>query len=326
MPRKTPVVTVIGEAVIDLVPGGGPGDYTARLGGSAYNVAIGLARLGQHAALMARLGDNAFGRLLREQASAEGVDLDYAPYAAEPTTLAVLTLDEAARATYDFYHADTADWQWTEAEIGRVPPDTAALHMGSLAAILPPGAAQLHGLARSIRTDATVSYDPNIRPALMDTVPDAHCRAETLIELADVVKLSDDDLAWLRPGQTPEQFVLEQSGGPGRIAVVTLGAQGAVAAAPDAGAHRLSAHPVAVADTVGAGDAYMSALLAALADRGLLGAGRRAALRGIDAETFRSILTQASVAAAMTCERHGSNPPTREELTARLTASGEQAA
>ena len=331
MPEQPPVITVIGEALIDLVPAGGPGGYTAQPGGSPYNVAIGLARLGRRAALMARLGDNAFGRLLRGHAAAEGVDLDYAPDAAEPTTLAVVSVDDAAQASYDFYYAGTADWQWTGPELARVPADTAALHLGSLAALLPPGADRLHGLVRSIRAGAdgkagapgaTISYDPNIRPALLDTVTDARGRVEALIALADLVKLSDADLAWLRPGQTPEQFVLEQSGGPGRIAVVTLGGQGAVAAAPEAGSHRLPAHSVAVVDTVGAGDSYMSALLAGLADRGLLGAGRRAALHGVGPDTFRGILTQAAVAAAVTCERRGSNPPTRAELQARLAASG----
>jgi len=92
---QNPKVTVIGEALIDLVPGEAPLAYRATPGGSPYNVAIGLARLGQDTTLMARLADNAFGRILRDRAVAEGIDLDAAPHTSEPTTLAVVCLDAA---------------------------------------------------------------------------------------------------------------------------------------------------------------------------------------------------------------------------------------
>ncbi|HEU5334023.1 MAG TPA: PfkB family carbohydrate kinase [Actinocrinis sp.] len=120
-----PLLTVLGEAVIDLVPHGEPGGYRARPCGSPFNVAVGLARLGHRTALMARLADNAFGRQLRAYGAREGLDLTPAPHAAEPTTLAVISLDEQARAEYDFYLDGTADWQWTAAEAARVPADTA---------------------------------------------------------------------------------------------------------------------------------------------------------------------------------------------------------
>ena len=114
-------LTVIGEALIDLVPGEAPLAYRASPGGSPYNVAIGLARLGQDTALMARLADNAFGRILRDRAEAEGMDLDAAPHASEPTTLAVVSLDADGHANYDFYVDGTADWQWTATETSRMP-------------------------------------------------------------------------------------------------------------------------------------------------------------------------------------------------------------
>ena len=114
-------LTVIGEALVDLVPGASVGCYQAKPGGSPFNVAIGLARLGHHTTLMARLADTAFGRLLREHASAEGIDLGPAVHAAEPTTLAVVGLDSAAQASYDFYLQGTADWQWTDDERACLP-------------------------------------------------------------------------------------------------------------------------------------------------------------------------------------------------------------
>jgi len=153
------VLTVVGEALIDLVPDGRPGSYNARPGGSPFNVAIGLARLGQRTSLMARLADNAFGRLLREHARAEGVDLTYAPHAAEPTTLAAVSIYGDAQASYDFYYAGTADWQWTAQETALLPAETTLLHLGSLAALLPPGAPYIHELARKASTTATITYD-----------------------------------------------------------------------------------------------------------------------------------------------------------------------
>src|ERR1700722_1691886 len=117
-------VTVIGEAIVDLIPAGPARTFQAVPGGSPYNVAIGLARLGHHATLMARLAETAFGRILRDHAQAEGVDLHAAPSAAEQSTLAVVSLDAEARASYDFYLDGTADWQWTAQET-RAPAGTA---------------------------------------------------------------------------------------------------------------------------------------------------------------------------------------------------------
>lgn len=116
-----PRLTVIGEALIDLVPGQKPSWYEAKPGGSPFNVAIGLARLGHRTTLMARLADDSFGDLLRGHAAAENIDLGYAPVATEPTTLAVVGLDRDARASYSFYLQGTADWQWTDAETARLP-------------------------------------------------------------------------------------------------------------------------------------------------------------------------------------------------------------
>ena len=144
-------VTVIGEAIIDLVPGDQPRTFQAVPGGSPYNVAVGLARLGHRTTLMARLADTAFGRILRDHAEAEGIDLGAAPHAAEPSTLAVVSLDASAQASYDFYLNGTADWQWTAEETGRAPERTAVLHFGSLASWTPPGDARIIELAERMR-------------------------------------------------------------------------------------------------------------------------------------------------------------------------------
>src|SRR5215218_5791995 len=154
------MVCVIGEALIDLVmdpatvsgPGSsgpessgpaasaGPKTYLAHPGGSPFNVAIGLARLAQPSQLLARLSDDAFGRQLRRHAEANDVDLTYAVSAPEPSTVAVVSLDDDRNAGYDFYRTGTADWQWRTAELDRMPADTAWIHTGSLASWTEPGA------------------------------------------------------------------------------------------------------------------------------------------------------------------------------------------
>ena len=161
-----PQVTIIGEAIIDLLPAGPPRMFQAVPGGSPYNVAVGLARLGHHATLMARLAETAFGRILRDHAEAEGIDLRAAPRAAEPSTLAVVSLDPSARASYDFYVDGTADWQWTAEETGRVPEGISVFHFGSIASWTPPGDARIHELAHRLRGrgDVLITYDPNVRP------------------------------------------------------------------------------------------------------------------------------------------------------------------
>ncbi len=192
-------ITVIGEALIDLVPGERPGAFGAFPGGSPYNVAIGLARLGQRTALMARLASNAFGRLLRDKAAAEGIDLSAAPLATQPTTLAVVNLDANASASYDFYVEGTADWQWTDAEMAAVPAATSVLHFGSLAAWTPPGDVLIRALARRFRESGgvLVSYDPNVRPSLLTDPALARRVVEAGVAVAHLVKASADDIAYL---------------------------------------------------------------------------------------------------------------------------------
>lgn len=313
-------VAVVGEALIDLIPVGGSGGrtdvqdlYQGVPGGSPANVAVGLARLGVPTRMAARVSADPPGRIMRRRLADAGVDLRGVVTAAEPSSVALVS-HGAEGPHYDLRLHGTADWQWTEAELERLDPGSlAALHVGSLAAVLPPGAHEIAALVRRTRRTATVTYDPNVRAEHMAAVPDARGRISALIGLADVVKLSDADLAWLAPGTDPVAFARHHvSAGPA-ICVVTLGAAGAVAACA-AGVVEVPAFPVEVVDTVGAGDAYMSALLAGLHDRHLLGAAARAGLRTIAPDTLARVLTDAARAAAVTCGRRGSDPPTRAEL------------
>ncbi len=315
-----PGVTVIGEALIDLVPGAQPQTFVAAPGGSPYNVAIGLARLGLVANLMARLADNAFGRILRERAATEGVHLEYAPLAREPTTLAVVSLDAQARASYDFYTEGTADWQWTAEETGRVPANAAILHFGSIASWTSPGDMHILGLAERMRgrEDVLVSYDPNVRPRLLPDPDSGRAAVERGIRLAHIAKASEEDVAWLYPDRTvPEVARLWLRLGATAV-IVTDGANGAdVFLARGPALHR-PAPAVTVADTVGAGDAFTAGLLASLSWHGL---ESPALLGRCQAGDLAGVVDDAIMVAALTCERPGADPPTLAQFTSRQRAA-----
>jgi fructokinase len=309
------VVAVAGEALVDFVPGGGPGVFRAAPGGSPANVAVGLARLDVPTRLLARIADDLLGHRLRAHLDGNGVDLSFAVRAAEPTSLAIVAVGRDGVVEYDFRVEGTADWQWRDDELGgALDGEVVALHAGSLALTMPPGADVLQRLLARARQHMTVSYDPNCRPLLMGSPDAVRGRIEALVGLADVVKASADDLAWLLPGRAPEQVAEAWLAKGPAIVAITLGPAGLLAATRQAGVVRRPGRAVEVVDTVGAGDACMAALLAGLHRRGLLGAGRRAELLAVDAATVTELADEAVLAAAITCTRAGADPPTAAEL------------
>ena len=303
---------IIGEALVDIVERP-DGTVSSHPGGSPANVALGLARLGRSVDLLTSLGDDEHGKLVRDHVTASGVRL--APSGtANATSIARARLDDTGAATYDF----TLAWDLEEA----AAPDagTRVVHTGSIAAVLEPGATTVHELISAARSHATITYDPNARPALMGDAAAARRRVEELVALADVVKVSDEDIAWLAPGEE----ILEVAAawrllGPA-IVVVTRGAEGAIAFA-NCGIVSVSPAPVAVVDTVGAGDSFMSGLIDGLWEAGVLGAEQRGALADISDTSLREVLERCSRIAGITVSRAGANPPTREELGEALLES-----
>ncbi len=308
------MLTVLGEAVVDLVADGDR-RFTAHPGGSPLNVAVGLGRLGRPVSLAARLSGDTFGGMFREHLAVAHVDPRHLVAAAEPSTLAVATVDADGVASYDFWTEGTADWQWTAAELaGVVGTGTAALHTGSLALELEPGATRVRDLLRAVRRagGTTISYDPNVRMARRGPVEAGRAAVEEVVGLAHVVKVSSEDLAWLYPGEDPVVAAGRWTGAGPALVVVTLGGDGAVAMVAGADPVRRPAPPVTVVDTVGAGDAFSSGLLDALAERDVLGRGRDA-LAGLD---LAAVLDRACLVAALTCARPGADPPTLDEVRA----------
>ncbi|MCX3063034.1 carbohydrate kinase family protein [Streptomyces beihaiensis] len=316
-PKQRPAVTVIGEALIDLVQLDAPGDYRARPGGSPFNVAVGLARLDHRTRLMARLADNAFGRLLRDHAAAERVDLACSPRATEPTTLAVVSMDAQGRASYDFYQDGTSDWQWTGTETARVPDDTAVLHFGSVASWTRPGSEHIHRAAERLgaRGTALISYDPNVRPALLGDPERGRYAVERSVGVAHIVKASREDVEWLYPGTPIEEVATRWLELGPLLVVITDGPDGAHAFHTGAGRVSRPGRTVTVVDTVGAGDAFTSGLLSALLRRGRHTAR---ALADAPAAVLAAAVDDAVLVSALTCERMGADPPTALPRPGRL--------
>ncbi|MFD5911536.1 carbohydrate kinase [Streptomyces massasporeus] len=314
-----PPITVLGECVADAFtgPASASNELALRVlpGGGPANTAVALARLGTPARFLARLSGDVFGRLFRAHLKASGVDLSSAVPAAEPSTLAVAELDAQGQAAFSFHAQNTADWQWTAEELARVDlSGTACVHTGSLALVQEPGAGVVEEFLAAAAPHATISIDPNVRPLLVH--PDVYrARLAHWCGLADVLRLSEDDLALLLPGTPPEEACDIWHAAGARLVVITRGADGALASL--AGDRiQMPAVPTSVADTVGAGDSFMAGLLHSLAARGLLG-GRLAELRLDDvAEACRF----ATRVAALTCSVSGPNPPWRSQLERLATA------
>ena len=322
------MLTVLGENIIDLVPtdvaGATVPAYLAHAGGSPANTAVAAAKLGSAAALIARISRDTFGTQIRDRLVNDGVSDRYLVTASEPSSLAVVSFDAERRASYDFWLTGTADWQWGDNELPEpLDDDVESLHIGSIAAFLEPGASTIGRMVRAEadRGKVTLSFDPNIRPGIVagpdGSLDEARARVEALLGVVDVVKASDEDLAWLYPAiQAETAAKVWASHGPALV-VVTRGPDGAVAIGRTATV-AVPAPVVDVVDTVGAGDAFSGALLHAMSQRGLLGAGGGERIAALDADGLTYLITVAVTASAVTCTRQGAVPPTAQELAAAL--------
>lgn len=304
---------VVGEALVDLVAQRGGRTFVAHPGGSPANVALGLARLGAQVSLTTQLGDDAFGHMITSHLEASGVVVDAVPDPRGHTSLAIATL-AAGVASYDFRIT------WDVQHLPPLPVEARCLHTGSLAAALPPGDRAVVDLVRRERERGRVlvSYDPNVRPTLLGSARRAQTGIERLVALADVVKVSDEDLRWLYPGEKDQDVAGRWLAAGPALVVITRGDQGVYAVNRARQVTRPAAS-VDMVDTVGAGDSYTSGLLDGLRRADLLGGVHREALATTDEATLASILDRAALIAAITCSRTGTDPPTRAEAD---TAAG----
>lgn len=307
-PNTRPTL-VIGEALIDVVHHL-DGQVEEHVGGSPLNVAVGLARLGHPAVLATHLGDDERGHRIRDLLTDEDVEVTVSSFDLASTSTAEATLAEDGGATYEF----SLEWP----AVTGIPRDVEHVHTGSIGAALEPGAASVLEALKAAHSNATTSFDPNVRPTLMQSPQVERARVEELLKHVDVVKSSDEDATWLYPERSVEQIAhLWAEMGP-RLVVVTRGGDGAFVVIASTGEEMdLAGHSVGVVDTVGAGDSFMSGLISGLLDAGLLGGAHARGRLGLaSADEIRPSLERALLTSATTVTRAGSNPPHRHEVVA----------
>ncbi|KKF00632.1 carbohydrate kinase family protein [Mycolicibacterium obuense] len=304
---------VIGEALIDIVIR--DGEVTGEhVGGSPLNVAVGLGRLGRGVDFLTHIGHDEHGRRITEHLHASGVELVTGSSTAARTPTARAILDEHGGATYEF------DIAWALSGTPEVPPPLVA-HTGSIAAVLEPGCRAVAALLDTYHPSATVTFDPNVRPSLIDDADAARNRIDRLIERSDIVKVSDEDLAWYDKEHSPEEIARTWLDLGPAVVVVTRGERGAFGLVAG-GSVTVAAPAVDVVDTVGAGDSFMAGLIDALWDMDLLGAERRPDLRRLSESALTHALETAALSSALTVARAGADLPDRATRDAAAARSG----
>lgn len=308
-------VLCLGEALIDVVHR--DGSSTEHVGGSPLNVACGLAALGHPTELAAWWAKDPRGKAIEELLARNNVHPVPGSDEAAKTAVAMAYLDDQGRATYEF------DLEWKVPTLP-TPSEISHLHTGSFAATLAPGGNDVLRAVKAQSIVGTVSYDPNARPDLMGKAADVVGRIEEIISVSDVVKASDEDIEWLYGKETPVEDIMRKwlAMGPAMV-VVTRGPWGAYARLKNE-RDMLVIDPlnVEIGDTVGAGDSFMSGMLSALLDVGLLGSA--AAKRRLRSATWSEIvpaLHRATVTSGLTVSQNGAYAPDRDEVSQVLQAN-----
>lgn len=307
MQQSTESVLCVGEALIDIVDRNGK--KSEHVGGSPMNVATVLATLGHPTSLASWWGNDRRGHEIERVAATAGLQVVPGSDRAERTSVANATVDEAGHATYEF------DLLWEVPKLPE-PRDITHLHVGSIGATLEPGGTDVLKAVKRMAIQGTVSYDPNLRPAIMRRPSSVKARVEEIVAHSDVVKVSDEDLEWLYPN-TPIEEIMRNwiAKGPGLV-IVTRGPWGAYA---KLGADRdmlvIDALDVELADTVGAGDSFMGGLISGLIDAELLGsAAAKGNLRSARWHDVQPALHRAVISSGLTVSQEGAYAPTRQEI------------
>ncbi len=306
------MILCCGEALIDMLPmqgASGQAGFQPATGGAVFNTAVALGRLGVRAGYFGGLSDDMFGQMIRADLEAAGVDCALAPVSPRPTTLAFVRLVDG-QASYVFYDENSAGRMLDTSDLPDLPSSVNTLFFGGISLVSEPCGAAFEALARREAGRRLIMLDPNIRPGFITDEPAYRARLEAMIYLADIVKISDEDLAWLSGEGSGEAARALLGRGPALVCL-TRGEDGALAFTDQGQAHA-PAQKVTIADTVGAGDTFNAALLARLDALG--GLGGRAALARLSLAEITDALTHANAAAAITVSRPGADPPWAREM------------
>lgn len=303
---------VCGESLFDIfATGNTPGGiaFDGRIGGSPFNVALGLARLAQPVGFFGGVGTGFAGERLMQALADEGIASDAVVRVDVPTTLSLVGVDARGAPSYAFYGHGGADRQLRQEHLAALPA-ARAFHFGSYAMVVQPVSATLRALVEREHARSVISYDPNIRANVEPDLEVWRATLRWMLPRTHLLKVSDEDLALLWPGRPIEQFAADALASGTPLVVVTRGGEGAIGfTARDTVA--LPPVSVEVVDTVGAGDTFQAALLAWLAENDRLAP---AAIAALDAGSLRAMLGFAARAAAITCSRRGADLPRRAEL------------
>ncbi len=292
-------IWVCGEVLIDILPSG------PVVGGGPANTAKALARLGHDVHFIDGISSDAYGQSARGELLNDGVNLDLALASDKPTCTATVTLDAAGGASYEFLIDGTATFDFAASWLPdpyRYQPQV--LHIGTLVTVIEPGASALYDWAMSVAELAPIVFDPNIRPSVLPDRDLYEAAVEKWAALSAVIKVSDDDLAWLFPTATVDEVAQRWINDGAFLVVVTRGANGLVGYTAD-GRVEVPGVKVDVVDTVGAGDTVGAIVVEAMLAHGLI---------ELSGDLLRSVLARAAAAAAITCSRKGAQPPYKHEL------------
>ncbi len=297
-------IWVCGEVLIDLIPGA-DGVRVPHVGGGPANTAKALARLGFDAHFIDGISTDKYGVAARKELIDDEVKLDLALPSEKPTCLATVTLDANGGASYEFLIDGTATFDFSLdwlPDPSRYKPQV--LHIGTLVTVIEPGADVLYDWAIQVAEFAPIVYDPNIRPSVMGDRDKYQASVEKWAAISSVIKVSDDDMAWLYPGVEYAVVAKRWVSDGAALVVVTRGSQGLIGFTAD-GAVEVPGVKIEVADTVGAGDTVGAIIVEAMIEKGIL---------NLTGDVLKSTLHRAAVAAGITCSRKGAQPPYKHEL------------
>jgi fructokinase len=306
------MIVSCGEALIDFVPQKGSSlQYAPCPGGSPYNLAIAVARLGAPAGFLGKISRDFFGDMLYNRLAAEGVDTTYTRRSDRLSTLAFVKIEAGEEPRYAFYTENTADRNLVAVDIPEsLPGSVECLEFGSISLLLEPQAQTIKNLIRRESGRRAISFDPNIRPMMVADRAAFTAETEHLASQATIVKVSKADLEWLYPQRPAEESARKWLALGAGIVVLTRGKDGA---ALMSASYRVEApeYWVEVKDTIGAGDTFHAALLVRLHELGRLSARTAADLTRTEAQDVIDFAVKAS---SLNCARQGADPPTRAEM------------
>ncbi len=306
------MIVCCGEALIDFLPrisAEGEAVYQPFCGGSVYNTAIALGRLGVPTGFFNGISTDFFGDMLKEGLKASKVDLRYAKIWDKPSTLAFVKLTEG-HARYSFFDDNSASQMLTKKDLPKLEPKVEALHFGSISLIPEPGGGTLEALMKREAKKRVISLDPNIRAGMIKNKRQHMARLTRMIAMADIVKVSDEDVEWMTGAKNLDKAAKKWLKLGAKIVIVTKGGEGVEAFTTSFAVSR-PAEKVKVADTVGAGDTFTAGFLTALRKAKLLD---KKSIAGIAQADLETAVTFAAKAAAVTVSRPGADPPWAHEV------------